>query len=173
MVKDQQIHQILTGEFKCYHHTKPRKLKMANEWDLRVDSRCDSLIRSRSASHPCSQSWGRAAAPSCRCASPETPDSGPCLKQTGHGQHEEKSKPLWWSVNANSPLMSAFSNRTQMIFSFSSVGGAPVYACGCMDRLDTPAWIFTITSLGFIWLHREKPVSYWTDPVAGWVNYFS
>lgn len=27
------------------------------------------------------------------------------------------------------PLMSAFSNRTQMIFSFSSVGGAPVYAC--------------------------------------------
>lgn len=31
--------------------------------------------------------------------------------------------------------MSAFSNRTQMIFSFSSVGGAPVYACGFMDKL--------------------------------------
>lgn len=26
------------------------------------------------------------------------------------------------------PLMSAFSNRTQITFSFSSVGGAPVYA---------------------------------------------
>lgn len=56
--------------------------------------RCDLLIRSRSASRPCSQSRGRAAALSCRCASPETRDSWPCLKQTVYGQSEEKNKTI-------------------------------------------------------------------------------
>lgn len=32
------------------------------------------------------------------------------------------------------PLMSAFSNRTQITFSFSSVGGAPVYALSLKDK---------------------------------------
>lgn len=31
-------------------------------------------------------------------------------------------------LSCHLPLMSAFSNRTQITFSFSSVGGAPVYA---------------------------------------------
>lgn len=33
--------------------------------------------------------------------------------------------------------MSAFSNRTQMIFSFSSVGGAPVYAWSLKHREES------------------------------------
>lgn len=39
--------------------------------------------------------------------------------------------------------MSAFSNRTQIIFSFSSVGGAPVYACG-LNKKNGIAKIYTV-----------------------------
>ena len=77
--------------------------------------------------------------------------------------------------------MSAFSNRTQMIFSFSSVGGAPVYACGFMDKLHTKDW--QSADRRFLMSNHEQKVAVllqtnpdlaWTfpisDPAAGLVN---
>lgn len=63
------------------------------------------------------------------------------------------------------PLMSAFSNRTQMIFSFSSVGGAPVYACNWNERKESGPNIHISNSqllkIKVVSKTNESHVAYW------------